>query len=146
MRKLLLGAWLAASVAVGACQGGSSSAPAGAAARHGSSASPNTTMNPRPRGMPEVPNAVTAPDEDPCTHVGEGVRAIWDKQVADASDDATRKGAIEMRLKAVTRLERHCHDDKWSAAAAECIRGGGRCTDKLTPEQQEKLAADNLNK
>lgn len=131
MRKLLLGACLV----LAACQG-----------KDSSKSSPNTTMNPRPRGTPEVPNAVRAADDDPCAHVGEGVRAVWDKQVAEAGDDASRKAAIDMRLKAVHRLERHCHDDKWSPAAAECVRGGGRCTDKLTPEQQKALAADDLNK
>ncbi|MGE5181929.1 MAG: hypothetical protein ACM31C_07695 [Acidobacteriota bacterium] len=108
------------------------------------------TSNPSPSPKQTSPSASTsagsAASTDPCEHVAEGVKAIWDRQVFEATDDATRKAAATMRDKAVARLQRHCREDGWSAEAAECIRGGSPCPGKLTPAQQQKLQADDLNK
>jgi hypothetical protein len=85
------------------------------------------------------------PAEDPCVHVGDAVRSIWDRQVADAPDDATKQGARQMRDKAVGRLQRHCRADQWSPEVIQCVIGGSAtCTNKMTPEQAQKLNSDKL--
>ncbi len=132
---------LALWIALAACQNNPSSNP-----------SPNPSPSPSPKQTSPSPSTststtATAPAAgDPCEHVGDGVKAIWDKQVADATDDATRKAASEMREKAVARLQRHCREDGWTAEAAECIRSGTPCPGKLTDAQRQKLQADDLNK
>lgn len=91
------------------------------------------------------PTASSPAAGDPCSAVGEAVRSIWDKQVADATDPETKKGAEQMRDKAVGRLERHCRDDHWSPDVISCVRSGGStCTNRMTAEQAQKLTADRL--
>jgi hypothetical protein len=86
-----------------------------------------------------------APAEDPCAHAGDAVRSIWDRQVADAPDDATKQAAKQMGDKAVARLQRHCRDDHWSPEVIQCVTGGSAtCTNKMTPEQAQKLNGDKL--
>ena len=81
-----------------------------------------------------------------CDAVGDGIRAVWDKQAADATDDATRVKAKEFGDKAVNRLVRHCKDDHWSADVIACVRAGGAtCTARMTPEQAGNLATDKLD-
>jgi hypothetical protein len=85
------------------------------------------------------------PAEDPCAHVGDAVRSIWDRQVADAPDDATKQAAKQMGDKAVGRLQRHCRDDHWTPDVIQCVTGGSAaCTNKMTPEQAQKLNGDKL--
>lgn len=120
-------------LALAACQSNSPSPSAGPSQKLPST-STSTTATPATLSI------------DPCEHVGDGVKAIWDKQFLDASDDQTRKVVSEMREKAVARLQRHCRDDGWTAEAAECIRGGSPCPGKLTEDQRKKLQADDLNK
>jgi hypothetical protein len=85
------------------------------------------------------------PAGDPCAGVGDGVRAVWDQQAADATDPQVKQAATDMRDKAVARLVRHCRDDGWSAAVATCVQSGqSTCTNKMTPEQKQKLEADRL--
>ncbi len=113
------------------------------------SSSPSPSPNQKqPSTSTSTSTSTTTPvaSGDPCEHVGDGVKAIWDKQVFDATDDATRMAAAKMRDMAVARLQRHCRDDGWTAEAAECIRGGSPCPGKLTAEQRQKLQADDLNK
>lgn len=92
-------------------------------------------------------SAVGSAPTDPCATAGDGVRSIWDKQVADADNEDVRKGAQQMRDKLVARIVRHCRDDHWSAAAAACVRGGDAvCNGKLTDAQRKLLADDDPNK
>jgi hypothetical protein len=73
------------------------------------------------------------------------VRAIWDRQVADATEPGVKQGAEAMRTKAVSRLQRHCRDDHWSPDVIQCVRAGGAtCTNRMTPDQAQKLQADKL--
>ena len=90
--------------------------------------------------------APAAPAATGCDGVGEGIRAVWDKQAADATDDATKAAAKAMGDKAVARLVRHCTDDHWSADVIACVRAGGAtCTSRMTPDQAGKLASDKLD-
>lgn len=82
---------------------------------------------------------------DPCANVGDAVRSIWDRQVADAKDDATKQAARQMGDKAVARLQKHCRTDGWSPEVIDCVRHGGvTCTGKMTPAQVQALNADQL--
>ena len=92
-----------------------------------------------------TPAATQAPAVDPCAHVGDAVRSIWDRQVRDAPDEPTKQAAQQMGDKAVARLQRHCRDDHWAPEVIQCITGGSAtCTNKMTPEQSQKLNADKL--
>lgn len=82
---------------------------------------------------------------DACANVGDAVKSIWDRQVADATDPQVKDEAQKMGEKAVGRLQRHCRDDHWSPEVIECVRSGSQtCTSKMTPDQAQKLAGDKL--
>jgi hypothetical protein len=87
----------------------------------------------------------SSPADDPCANVGEAVKSIWDRQVADATDPQVKQAAQTMGDKAVARLQRHCRDDHWSPEVISCVRSGSStCTNKMTPDQAQKLAGDKL--
>src|SRR5262245_65171979 len=88
----------------------------------GSNPNPTPGNGAQPKAGPG-PSAAPAPTAG-CDTVGEGVKAIWDKQVADADNDQVRKAASEMRDKVVARLVRHCKEDGWRADAIQRMRGG----------------------
>jgi len=82
---------------------------------------------------------------DPCASVGDGVKAIWARQAADATDPQVKQEARTTGEKAVARLQRHCRDDRWSPAVIDCVRSGGAaCTNQMTAEQAQKLTADKM--
>jgi len=82
---------------------------------------------------------------DACASVGDGVKAIWARQVADATDPQSKQEAQTTGDKAVARLQRHCRDDHWSPAVIDCVRSGGAtCTTQMTPEQAQKLTSDKM--
>ncbi len=113
------------------------------------SPSPSPNQKPSPSATPSTSTSTstsTTAGSPGCDTVGDGIKAIWDKQVADADSDQVRKAAMEMREKAVSRLVRHCKEDGWTDEAIQCIRAGQQCPGKLTPEQHQKLQADDLNK
>jgi hypothetical protein len=110
------------------------------------SSNPSPTPNQKPAPSTSTSTSTSTTGSPNCATVGEGIKAIWDKQVADADSDQTRKAAEEMREKVVARLVRHCKEDGWSEEAIQCVRGGQLCPGKLTPEQKQKLEADDLNK
>jgi len=112
-----------------------------------SSNPPSPAPNQKPATSPSTSTSTsTTAGSSNCDVAAEGIKAIWDKQVADADSDQTRKAAMEMREKVVARLVRHCKEDGWSEEAIQCVRGGQLCPGKLTPEQKQKLEADDLNK
>jgi len=99
-----------------------------------------------PPPPPKTQTPAPAPAATGCDGVGDGIRAVWDKQAADATDDATRAAAKAMGDKAVNRLVHHCKDDHWSADVIACVRAGGAtCTARMTPEQAGNLANDKLD-
>jgi len=96
---------------------------------------------------PSGGSAASAPraGSDPCATVGDGVKAIWVRQAADATDRQSKQEALATGDKAVARLQRHCRDDHWSPEVIECVRSGGAtCTNQMTPEQAQKLTGDKM--
>ena len=122
-------------------QGSAAPHPSGPVSRFPGSASPATPPPARPAPASSAPAA----GGDPCANVGDAVRSIWDRQVADAKDDATKQAARQMGDKAVARLQKHCRADGWSPDVIDCVRHGGvTCTGKMTPAQVQALNADQL--
>jgi len=106
----------------------------------------NDAKAPSPAAKQSPATATPPAAGDPCATVGEAVRAIWDRQVADAPDADTKRGAQLMGDKAVARLQKHCRDDHWTPEVIACVRGGSAtCTNRMTPEQAQKLGGDKLD-
>jgi len=79
---------------------------------------------------------------DDCKAVGAAVGKVWTDKAAAATSDQERDFATRMATAAAARIEQHCLLDKWSADAIACAKAGGdfsKCSDKLTPDQMEKL-------
>ena len=71
----------------------------------------------------------------------EGVMTkAWSGQVSAAQNDADRKAAEAMRLRARSEVTKRCTDDKWTAAATDCFKSVtngdfAACKAMLTPMQ-----------
>jgi hypothetical protein len=79
-----------------------------------------------------------------CKQVGLAVEKFWATEEAKATDEKLKAHAREMGPLAAKRLARHCQEDGWSKEAIACATNAAElksCTDKLTKEQQDKLAA-----
>jgi hypothetical protein len=110
--------------------------------RSGSAPQAAGASSPEPTSSPAPASSAAA---DPCATVGDAVKSIWDRQVADATDPEVKRAAQQMSDKAVARLQKHCRVDHWTPDVIDCVRGGGAtCTNRMTPEQAQKLSADKL--
>jgi hypothetical protein len=79
-----------------------------------------------------------------CSSAGDGVKAYWENQAAQARSEKARSYALDMLPGAAERMKRHCVNDGWSAETVECMRKADHagCEAKLTPEQLDKLKAE----
>lgn len=83
-----------------------------------------------------VPGAA-APD---CAAMEGVMTKAWSDQVSAAQNDADRKAAEAMRLRARAEVTRRCNEDKWTAEATDCFKSVTNgdfapCKAKLTPMQ-----------
>lgn len=81
-----------------------------------------------------------------CAGVEASMTKFWNERVGLAKTETERKSAEEMRVTARTRIGKHCNEDKWSAAAADCFKAVtngdfASCESNLTPAQVSSLKA-----
>ena len=82
-----------------------------------------------------------------CDTAGDGVKAYWTAKAGSAANETERQQAIAMGDGTASRMVRHCKADDWSAEVVTCFHDGseaalGRCTNRLTADQQQKLMSD----
>lgn len=103
----------------------------GVAAIESTAPAPAATDTPAP--------APGAPAPDCAAREGVMTKA-WSDQVSAAQNDADRKAAEAMRLRARAEVTRRCTEDKWTAEATDCFKGVtngdfASCKAKLSPLQ-----------